>query len=220
MHRIFLWGACAATALIFSSCASIGEHAEARRRAGECSSALAAHAAWRAGADWKSKTYRNGELLAVATADNSSVQICLSEQRGLLLVNDCIAMDFAVATGKPSHPTPTGHFSILEKRRVYASNLYGKIVDAAGNVLVADANSRRDVPPAGATFQGAKMPCWMRLTNTGVGMHIGYVPGRPASHGCIRLKADAATQLFYIVKIGTPVVIADIAPALQRSPGH
>lgn len=166
------------------------------------------------------KPNRNDALLAAATADNSSVQICLSEQRGLLLVDGCIAMDFAVATGKASHPTPAGHFSILEKRRVYASNLYGKIVAADGTVLVADANSRRDVPPAGATFQGAKMPCWMRLTNSGVGMHIGYVPGRPASHGCIRLKADAATQIFDIVRIGTPVVIADTAPALQRSPGH
>ena len=56
------------------------------------------------------------------------------------------------------------------------------------------------------------MPYWMRLTDTGVGIHVGYVPGRPASHGCIRLKRDTATQMFDVVKIGTPVVIAERAP--------
>ena len=58
------------------------------------------------------------------------------------------------------------------------------------------------------------MPYWMRLTDTGVGMHVGYVPGRPASHGCIRLKLDSATEIFGLVKVGTPVVIAEDAPSL------
>ena len=54
----------------------------------------------------------------------------------------------------------------------------------------------------------------MRLTDTGVGLHIGYVPGRPASHGCIRFKRDAATQIFDLVKVGTPVSHRRKAPSL------
>jgi lipoprotein-anchoring transpeptidase ErfK/SrfK len=43
---------------------------------------------------------------------------------------------------------------------------------------------------------------------------VGYVPGRPASHGCIRLKGDTAKKLFELTKVGTPVVIAQQAPSL------
>jgi len=215
MKKILTWMLCVAACWAFSSCAVIERHAAAKRHAEEQAAALAAHGAWRAVAGWKSKTYRNDALLATATPENASVQVALSEQRGLLLVDGCIAMDFPVATGKKSHPTPSGEFTILGKQKDYSSNLYGKIVDATGAVLVADADTRSDVPAEGATFQGAKMPYWMRLTNTGVGMHVGYVPGRPASHGCISLKRETAVQLFELLKIGTPVVIADNAPALQ-----
>ena len=59
------------------------------------------------------------------------------------------------------------------------------------------------------------MPYWMRLTDGGVGMHVGYVPGgRAASHGCIRLKKENAEEIFALVKIGTPVVVTDDLPAL------
>ena len=126
-----------------------------------------------------------------------------------------IAMDFPVATGRRSHPTPAGNFTIRGKEKNYSSNLYGKIYDAQNALVVADADVRTDRVPEGGRFQGAIMPYWMRLTDTGVGLHVGYVPGRPASHGCIRLKRDAATQIFDVVKIGTPVVIAERAPGLQ-----
>lgn len=201
--------------LSFSSCAMMEKKAEERRVAEGRAAALAAHSEWRQQPGWKSKTYRNDVLLASATDQNTAVEISLSEQRGLLLVDGAIAMDFPVATGKRSHPTPTGTFSIRAKQKDYSSNLYGRIVDAAGTVLVENADARTDVPPEGASFQGSKMPYWMRLTDTGVGMHVGYVPGRPASHGCIRLKRDVAIQLFEMLKIGTPVTIAEQAPALS-----
>lgn len=206
-----------ATALSLSSCAMIEQQAERKRHAEERAAALAEHQAWRAEKGWRANTYRNDPLLATATADNASVEISLSEQRGLLLVNECIAMDFPVATGKRSHPTPTGEFRIRGKEKDYSSNLYGKIVDATGLVVVEDADTRTDVPLEGTTFQGARMPYWMRLTDSGVGMHVGYVPGRPASHGCIRLRPNTAVRLFNLLKVGTPVVIADHAPALQAA---
>ena len=105
-------------------------------------------------------------------------------------------------------------FAIRGKEKNYSSNLYGKIYDDQDVVLVADADVRTDAVPEGGRFEGATMPYWMRLTDTGVGMHVGYVPGRPASHGCIRLKRETATQLFDLVKVGTPVVIAENPPSL------
>lgn len=176
--------------------------------------ARAEHAFHRSLAGWKKTTYRNKALLATATPENVSIEIALKEQRGLLLVNGAIAMDFPVASGKKTHPTPTGSYTIRAKEKDYASNLYGKIYDAAGTIVVEDADTREDAVPEGGRFEGATMPYWMRLTDSGVGLHVGYVPGRPASHGCIRLKNDTASELFRLTKIGTPVVIAETAPAL------
>jgi L,D-transpeptidase catalytic domain len=176
--------------------------------------ALVEHAGFRSAAGWRKNTYRNEQLLSLATAENVALEISLKQQRGLLLVRTAIAMDFAVATGRKSHPTPAGEFTILAKEKTYSSNLYGKIYDAQGILLVADADTRTDLVPPGGRFDGATMPYWMRLTDTGVGLHVGYVPGRPASHGCIRLKRNVATKLFGLVKVGTPVTIADIPPSL------
>jgi hypothetical protein len=178
-------------------------------------SALVEHTSWRDLGGWKKYTYKNKALLEQATPDNVSVEISLKEQRGLLLVKGAIAMDFPVSSGKASHPTPTGSYAIRGKEKEYHSNLYGRIFDATGTVVVADADSRKDKAPEGGKFEGAAMPYWMRLTDGGVGMHVGYVPGgRAASHGCIRLKKENASEIFDLVKIGTPVVITEDLPAL------
>lgn len=187
---------------------------EERERAELRKLAMAEHAVFRSAAGWKKRTYRNKELLTQANSENVSMEISLGEQRGLLLVRTAIAMDFPVATGKKSHPTPAGEFTIRAKEKNYSSNLYGKIYDALDVVVASDADTRTDAVPEGGRFEGATMPYWMRLTDTGVGLHIGYVPGRPASHGCIRLKRDSATEIFALVKVGTPVVIGESAPSL------
>jgi L,D-transpeptidase catalytic domain len=187
---------------------------EERERAELRKLALAEHAVFRSAAGWKKRTFRNKELLSQANSENVSMEISLGEQRGLLLVRTAVAMDFPVATGKKSHPTPAGEFTIRAKEKNYSSNLYGKIYDALDVVVVSDADTRADQVPEGGRFEGATMPYWMRLTDTGVGMHVGYVPGRPASHGCIRLKRDSATEIFELVKVGTPVVIEENAPSL------
>ncbi len=173
-----------------------------------------AHATFREQVGWRKKTYRHLNLLAQATAQNTAMEIALREQRGILLVNGAVAMDFPVATGRSSHPTPRGSFKVLDKRKDYASNLYGRIISETGETLVADADTRTDIVPAGAQFEGSRMPYWMRITPTGIGLHVGYVPGRPASHGCIRLKKETATDLFRIIALGTPVTIDYFAPSL------
>lgn len=217
-HR-FILPTFAACSLIFSGCEGIQE-GQQKARVSKATAAMRAqakaeHEFHRSLAGWKKTTYKNDAMMAQATPENVAIEISLSEQRGLLLVNGAIAMDFPVATGKSTHPTPTGAYHIRAKEKDYFSNLYGKITDATGAVVVADADTRIDKVPEGGKFEGATMPYWMRLTDGGVGLHVGYVPGRPASHGCIRLKNDTAQKLFELTKIGTPVVIAQQAPSLM-----
>ena len=114
-----------------------------------------------------------------------------------------------VATGKAGHTTPTGSFTIMEKVATKRSNLYGRIYDKHGNLVVSDADSRRHAVPAGGKFVGAPMPSWMRLTGYGIGMHVGKIPnpGSPASHGCVRMPNEMARVLFQHAQVGTEVTI-------------
>ena len=195
--------------LFLPGCASLQRSAPHVVRAKE------QHAAFRAESGWRKKIYRNEKLIAKAGEANKTVEIALREQRGLLLVDEAIAMDFPVATGRSSHPTPKGSYKILEKKKDHASNLYGRMVGGDGSTVVSDADTRAHAVPAGGRFVGAPMPYWMRMTPTGVGMHVGHVPGhRPASHGCIRLKRETATELFALLDVGTPVKVDSFAPAL------
>lgn len=208
-----------AFALALSGCATMESPAQkkvSREDKALQASAKTEHAIFRSLGAWKRSTYRNKALLEKATPENVAIEISIKEQRGYLLVRGALAMDFPVATGKKSHPTPPGSYTIRAKEKDYHSNLYGKIFDSAGLVLVEDADSRVDKVPEGASFVGATMPYWMRLTDTGVGLHVGYVPGHAASHGCVRLKDDTAKQLFELVKIGTPVTIAYEAPVMAE----
>ncbi|MEX1110179.1 MAG: L,D-transpeptidase [Chthoniobacterales bacterium] len=203
-----------AAMLLFPGCAVV-EDTRQRAEKQKVTRQNQAHAAFRTQPGWRKQTYRNEELLAKATAQNTAVEIALREQRGILLVDGAVAMDFPVATGKSSHPTPKGSYKILEKKEKHASNLYGHIVSGSGSTVVSDADTRDHGVPAGGRFIGAPMPYWMRMTTTGVGMHVGNVPGhRTASHGCIRLKKDTAVQLFSVLVLGSPVTVDSFAPAL------
>ncbi len=139
------------------------------------------------------------------------VTIDLSEQTAYFYRGDRKVGRSRVATGLPGHSTPRGSFTIIEKTRNKRSNLYGVIVDGDGDVVRADADSRRHQVPEGGRFEGASMPYWMRLTTGGVGMHHGPIPrpGSPASHGCIRMPQAMAEALFSAAPLGTPVKIVN-----------
>jgi len=119
-----------------------------------------------------------------------------------------------VASGVSKHPTPTGRFEVLEKVANKRSNLYGKVYSSGGGVVRSDAKAGRDPIPAGARFEGAKMPYFLRVTYDGVGLHAGPIPrpGHPASHGCIRLPSKMAPVLFQHVGVGTKVSIIGSGP--------
>ncbi|MEM1058599.1 MAG: L,D-transpeptidase family protein [Verrucomicrobiota bacterium] len=111
-----------------------------------------------------------------------------------------------VSTGKAGHETPTGSFRVMNKSANHRSNLYGQIIGSGGRVIDSDASSYQS-KPAGSYFVGSPMPYFMRMTSGGVGMHAGYVTGRPASHGCIRLPNSFAAKLFAATRTGTPVEV-------------
>ena len=213
MRKIPAFSSALAVALFLPGCAVL-EGLKSGRLSPQVLRAKEQHAVFRAQPGWRKKIYRNEKLLAKVPEGRTSVEIALREQRGLLLVDDAIAMDFPVATGRSSHPTPKGSYKILEKKRDHASNLYGRIVGGDGSV-VADADTRDHAVPDGGRFVGSPMPYWMRMSLSGVGMHVGHVPGhRPASHGCIRLKRETAKELYTRLPVGTPVKVDSFAPAL------
>ncbi len=123
----------------------------------------------------------------LAPAGPVTVMINRRTQR-LIVYRNAIPIGIStVSTGRPSHRTPTGMFTVLQKRQVHFSS----------------------------TYNNAPMPYMQRLTSRGIALHGGELPGYPASHGCIRLPHQFAQLLFGVTRIGTPVVITD-RPAMPR----
>jgi L,D-transpeptidase catalytic domain len=60
--------------------------------------------------------------------------------------------------------------------------------------------------PAGTRFINAPMRYFMQFA-PGIGLHAGYLPGYPASHGCVRMPEDKAIAFFQAVSVGTPVTV-------------
>jgi hypothetical protein len=92
-----------------------------------------------------------------------------------------------VSTGTTGYETPAGIFSVVQKKADHNSNLY----------------------------EDGNMPFMQRITWTGIALHAGVLPGRPASHGCVRLPMDFAQRLFDLTDVGMRVIVVrnDIALA-------
>ncbi|MXN66045.1 L,D-transpeptidase family protein [Stappia sp. GBMRC 2046] len=115
-------------------------------------------------------SYSDDPLQMVVSLANQRVDV----YRGTTLIESS-----RISSGKSGYSTPTGIFSILEKRRRHYSNLY----------------------------DDAPMPYMQRLTWSGVALHQGYVPNYPASHGCVRMPHDFARRLFGMTERGTHVLV-------------
>ena len=147
----------------------------------------------------------NNAVLAKVTPDNSHVIVSLTKQRAYLMTGEEIAIDSPISSGKRGHTSPNGSFSVLEKDKDHRSNIYGDYVDSKGRTVRSGISSQIDSAPSGTHYVGASMKWFMRLTSGGVGMHVGILPGYPASHGCIRMPEPAAAAFYAHVKVGTPV---------------
>jgi hypothetical protein len=151
------------------------------------------------------KVYEHLEPLI--SPSNARVLISLSKQRAWLMAGENVYIDTPVSTGKRAGSTPTGSFRITQKDPDHRSSIYGDFVDRQGRVVRAGISLKVDSAPSGTRYLGAPMRWFMRLTDSGVGMHTGILPGYPASHGCIRLPEEMARTIYSKVKIGTPVQI-------------
>ncbi len=121
------------------------------------------------------------------------VLVSLSQQRAFVYRNGLPIGISTISSGKEGHETPTGVFTILQKKVKHNSNLYNN----------------------------APMPYMQRLTWDGIAMHAGNLPGYPASHGCIRLPMDFAQQLYTVTQLGLTVIITqdEAVPRLASDPG-
>ncbi len=134
------------------------------------------------------------------------IVISLGEQRAYFYKGNHLVGVSLISTGREGFSTPTGRFKIIQKNANHRSNLYGDYVDDYGNVVVKDVDVKKDPKPPGTRFLGAEMPYFMRV-HGGVGMHAGFLPGYPASHGCIRMPKFMAQTFFANAPVGTPVII-------------
>ena len=151
------------------------------------------------------KAVVNKELVDVINPENSRAVVSLSKQRLYLMTGDQIYIDSPISSGKRGHATPQGNFSITQKDADHRSSIYGNFVDRKGRVVRSGISSKIDSAPSGTRYLGAPMKWFCRLTGSGVGFHVGVLPGYPASHGCIRLPEDIAPLIYQKVKIGTRV---------------
>lgn len=134
------------------------------------------------------------------------IVIHLGKQRAFFYRGQKLVGETPISSGREGYNTPEGSFRVTQKNRDHVSNLYGDYVDAAGNVIVPNVGVRRDPRPPGTRFRGAPMPYFMRIHGA-VGLHAGYLPGYPASHGCIRLPMEMARKFFHAAPLGTTVIV-------------
>jgi hypothetical protein len=116
----------------------------------------------------------------ISPAGPVTVVVDLSTQRATIYRNGVRIGVSTVSTGKPGHETPTGVFSIILK----------------------DADHRS------SKYHNAKMPFTQKITQDGVALHAGGLPGYPESHGCVHLPLTLAQQLFTTTSYSTTVVIS------------
>jgi hypothetical protein len=136
------------------------------------------------------------------------VIIRMGEQRAYFYKGDTLVGISTISTGREGYNTPLGHFHIIQKDQNHCSTEFGDYDDATGKILMKEIDRKKDPMPPGAHFDGAKMPYFMRIVG-GTGMHEGFLPGYPASHGCIRMPGFMAQAFFRNVELGTPVDITN-----------
>jgi lipoprotein-anchoring transpeptidase ErfK/SrfK len=147
-------------------------------------------------------SYWDGDRIA----GRPSIKIDLENQRAYFYKGGRIVGVSVVSTGREGHDTPQGEFHVVDKDIDHASSLYGDYIDPSGQIIVQNVENEKDPRPPGTVFRGAPMPYFLRIHGD-IGMHAGYLPGYPASHGCIRLPETMAEKFFQDAPVGTPVEI-------------
>jgi lipoprotein-anchoring transpeptidase ErfK/SrfK len=135
-----------------------------------------------------------------------SIVVSLRAQEAYLYRGGHKTASSRISSGREGYRTPVGRFQVIRKDEEHRSSVYGDYVDGTGHVVKANVDSRRDRKPPHSQFVGAPMPYFIEFS-PGYGLHQGYLPGVPASHGCIRMPYWKARQFYNAVHLGTLVVI-------------
>ena len=166
------------------------------------------------------KVFKNKELLAQSTAENTQLKIDVSEQRVKLYVDDKVALSSPCTTGakhkfEPNTKiyrdkrTPMGTFKITEKISDKRSTIFGNYYRGKKRVYHGDKRKFRGCK-TGLRYEGASLKNWMRLTSSGVGLHASkYVKRYPGTNGCIRLPYGVSKTIFKHVRKGTKVSVVN-----------
>ena len=134
--------------------------------------------------------YRGGRayhVVAYKPHDPSNVRVALSKstQTVYVMEGDRLLMGAQANVGRSGAVTPSGHFHITNK----------------------DKTKRRVSEPDA----GYPMAYWCEFAPA-YGFHEGFVWSSPRTHGCVRMHKEAAARLYALVRIGTPVDIAESQP--------
>ena len=136
----------------------------------------------------------------------AAIVVSLSRQEATLLRGGQVVTRTRVSTGREGYGTPIGKFRVMSKDADHRSSIYGDYVNHDGDIVRANVDVRKTPRPRGSHYLGAPMPYYLQF-KPGYGLHAGHLPGRPASHGCVRLSYWKARQFYSASRIGTPVTI-------------
>ena len=111
--------------------------------------------------------------------DRYTIEISLINQKLTVYRDKAPFLIAEISTGRDDKPTPPGNYLVTDKIRLELSTLYK-----------------------------VRMPYFLRLSFSEYGIHYGFNPGHPASHGCIRVGSEEmAAKIFQSCPIGTLVII-------------
>lgn len=134
--------------------------------------------------------------LTVLLSAGKEIRIDLTKQMAYAVEGGKVVFQGHISSGMPGRETPTGTYKITQKKATHRSNLWPK--------------------PNG----GARMPYMMRLGNTAMALHLGEIPGMPASHGCVRLESGFAQRMYNWTPMGTTVRITGNSALYDTSEGY
>ena len=135
-----------------------------------------------------------------------SIEIDLTNQEAYLWDHGRVVLQSPICSGRPGHETPVGSFRVTDKDINHASSFYGFFGNAmTKQIVVPDADIDMKVPP-GLEFVPAPMRYYMQF-QPAIGLHAGFLPGRPDSHGCVRMPQEYAVAFFQAATVGTPVKV-------------
>lgn len=140
-------------------------------------------------------------------AGSPMIRISRADQKAYFYKGDELVGVSRISSGREDKGTPAGNYRVTDKQKNHKSNVYGVFKNAQGEVIDDSVDIReKPVPPPGARFVPAPMPNFIRF-NGAVGLHTGYLPGYPASAGCVRMPHHMSEKFFQHTPIGTSVIV-------------